>query len=155
MRLFGDVAARLLFISVMTLCAGAAYARTCAPKGSEPVDAVRGMYAAAMAGDRAKTIAAFDPEGFLFDGGARFTPETITDFILKAEAAGTKPEWRVEGVETHQACDLAWATWTTRGSFTTASAVEPRAWLESGVFVWRNGAWKIRFFHSTSMKPAA
>jgi len=112
------------------------------------------MYAGAMAGDRAKTLAAFDHDGFLFDGGVRFTPEAITDFILKAEAAGTRPQWRIEGVESHTACDLAWATWTNRGTFTTSAGVEPKTWLESAVFVWRDRAWKIRFFHSTPVVPA-
>ncbi|HEY2658267.1 MAG TPA: hypothetical protein VGI79_00990 [Caulobacteraceae bacterium] len=118
------------------------------------MDAVRQMYAGAMAGDRAKTLATFDREGFLFDGGVRFTPDAIVDFILKAEAAGAKPLWKIEGAESHAACDLAWATWTNRGTFTTAAGAEPKTWLESAVFVWRDGAWKIRFFHSTPVSPA-
>jgi len=62
--------------------AGFASASTCAPRGAEPVDTVRQMYEGAMAGDRAKTLANFDSEGFLFDGGARYTPEGIIDVIL-------------------------------------------------------------------------
>ncbi len=133
---------------------GTAAAQTCAPASAEPVDAVRQMYAAAMAGDRAKTVAAFTSEGYLFDGGARFTPEGIADFILKAEAAGVKPRWNVVAPESHVTCDLAWATWTNRGTFTTAAGDEPKLWLESAVLVWRDGAWKIRFFHSTAVAPS-
>jgi len=139
--------AALLAVSTSPTIAG-----TCAPGSAEPVDAVRQMYAAAMAGDRAQTVAAFAPDAYLFDGGVRFTPEAIADFILKAEAAGLKPRWTIEGVESHVACDLAWSSWTNRGTFTTAAGTEPKLWLESAVLVWRNGAWKIRFFHSTAAR---
>ena len=121
----------------------------CAPKNAEPVDTLRAFYASATAGDRAKIIGAFDSEGYLFDVGERYTPETIADVILKIEAAGTKPAWNLEEPESHVACDLAWATWTTRGTFTTAGKVEPATELGSAVFVWRDDMWKIRFFHST------
>ncbi len=145
----------IVLVAALALGGGPTFAgAACAPKGSEPVDAVRRMYAAAMAGDRAGTLAAFAPDGFLFDGGARFTPEAIADLILKAEAAWTKPEWTVVGSESHAACDLAWATWTNHGTFTTASGAAPKTWLESAVFVWRDGAWKIRFFHSTPVTSA-
>lgn len=132
-----------------------AEAAACAPATADPVQTIRDMYAAATAGDRAKTLAAFAPGAYLFDGGERFTPEGITDQLLKIEAAGTKPLWHVEESESHASCDIAWATWTNRGSFTTASAVTPRVWLESAVFEWRGGAWKVRFFQSTavSAKP--
>lgn len=143
-----------VLIAVIVGTAGAAKAAICAPPSAEPVQTVRQMYAGAMAGDRSRTLAAFDRDGYLFDGGVRFTPEAITDFILKAEAGGTTPLWRIEGVESHTACDLAWATWTNHGSFTTPAGVGPKTWLESAVFVWRDGGWKIRFFHSTPVAPA-
>ncbi len=141
--------------AAITIAAGAAHATPCAPSGADPVDAVRQMYAGAMAGDRARTLAVFDPEAYLFDGGVRFTPEAITDFILKAEAAGTKPYWAISDPESHTACDLAWATWTNHGTFTTAGVAQPKTWLESAVFVWRDGTWKVRFFQSTPVAPAA
>ncbi len=147
-----DLAA-LCGLAALALSAGAAIAGPCAPASADPVEGVRQMYAAAMAGDRAGTIAAFAPDGYLFDGGVRFTPEGIADFILKAEAAGLKPRWTIEDPESHLACDLAWATWTNRGTFTTAAGVVPKQWLESAVLVWRNGAWKIRFFQSTAVSP--
>jgi hypothetical protein len=138
-----------MFVAALAFGAGPASAATCAPPGAEPVDAVRQMYAAAMAGNRAGTIAAFAPEAFLFDGGARFTPGAITDLILRAEAAGTTPQWNIVDPESHTACDLAWATWTNHGIFTTKAGAAPKTWLESAIFEWRDGAWKIRFFHST------
>jgi len=145
-----------LAAAAATLALGpvAAHAAACAPAGAEPVDTIRQMYAGAMAGDRARTLAAFDPEGYLFDGGVRYTPQAITDLILRAEAAGVKPVWAIESVESHPACDMAWATWTNHGTFTTAAGAQPKTWLESAVFVWRDGAWKIRFFHSTPVAPA-
>jgi hypothetical protein len=139
-------------IAAIALITRAASAATCAPKNAEPVNAVREMYAGAMAGDRAKTIDAFDQNGFLFDGGERFTPEAITNEILNAEAAGTKFLWRIDGAESHTVCDLAWATWTNHGTFSTHAAVEHKTWLESAVFVWHDGVWKIRFFHSTPVR---
>jgi len=109
-----------------------------------------------MAGDRAKTIAAFDRDGYLFDGGERFTPESIAGEILDAEAAGTSFQWSVDGPESHVSCDLAWATWTNHGTFTKAAIVDHKTWLESAVFVWADGSWKIRFFHSSPVRtPSA
>lgn len=139
--------------AAMTLATGSAVAAPCAPQVAEPVDTIRQMYAAITAGDRAATLALFEPQAYLFDVGTRYTPETLTDLILKLEAAGTKPQWRVESGESHQACDTAWATWTNHGSFTTAAGTQPKTWLESAVFTWRGGAWKIRFFHSTEVVP--
>lgn len=148
MRVLGVIAAAVLGVSAQS-----ATAAGCAPKGAEPSDAVRRMYAGAMAGDRAATLAEFAPKAQLFDGGVRFTPEALVEVILKAEAGGTKPTWRISGVEAHVSCDMAWATWNTDGVFTTDKGAEPKDWLESAVFVWRNGAWKIRFFHSTPIAP--
>jgi len=84
----------------------------------------------------------------------RYTPASLIDLILKAEAAGTKPQWHVDAAETHVSCDTAWATWTNHGSFTTAAGSLPKIWLESAVFSWRDGEWKIRFFHSTAVEPS-
>jgi len=128
---------------------GCSAATNCAPGTAEPVDAIRHMYEGAMAGDRAKTLANFDTEAFMFDGGARFTPDGIMDVIIKSEAAGMKPVWTVEGVESHVSCDLAWAAWTNHATFTTTAGSTPKTYLESAVFVWRDGSWKVRFFHST------
>jgi hypothetical protein len=47
-------------VAAASALAGAAQAATCAPSGADPVDAIRQMYAGAMAGDRAKTLAGFD-----------------------------------------------------------------------------------------------
>ena len=149
-----DCLALICAAAALAAGAGPAPAAPCAPASADPVDAVRRMYAGAMAGDRARTLAAFAPDGYLFDGGARFTPQGITDFILKAEAAGVTPRWSIETPDVHAACDIAWATWTNRGSFATANGVAPKLWLESAVLVWRDGAWKIRFFQSTEAKPA-
>lgn len=151
---------RRAVIFLSTLAAGlvlgaqAGVAADCAPKGADPLAAAHRMYAGLMAGDKAATLAAFDAEGAMFDGGQRFTPEALVDLILKIERDGSKMAWRINEHETHTACDLAWGAWTTRGTFTTAAGAQPRTWLESGVFVWRDGAWKIRFFHSTPVKSA-
>ena len=140
--------------SLIALGSTPATAATCAPAQANPEAAVRQMYAAIAAGDRARTIAAFTEDAYLFDGGKRFTPAGITDTILQAEAAGLKPRWTVESPDSHVACDLAWTTWTNHGSFTTPTGVEPKLWLESAILVWQDGRWKIRFFHSTPVKVA-
>jgi hypothetical protein len=133
---------------------GPALAASCAPLGPDPVETIRQMYAAATVGDRAGTLAVFDPDAYLFDVGKRYTPAALTDLILKTEAAGTRPQWHVDDAETHIACDQAWATWTNHGSFTSAAGTRPMTWLESAVFIWRDGTWKVRFFHSTRVDPA-
>jgi ketosteroid isomerase-like protein len=137
--------------ALLSISGPLALAAPCAPQGADPVDAIRQMYAAITLGDRAATLAQFDHDAYLFDVGTRFTPESLTDLILKAEAAGTKPQWHVDQPESHQACDTAWATWTNHGTFTTSAGTQPRTWLESAVFTWADGAWKIRFFHSTEV----
>jgi hypothetical protein len=152
----GALMVRCVFVAVCAvgLWAGGAQAAPCALSGRDPVDAVRQMYVALAAGDRAGTLALFDRDAYLFDLGTRFTPEALTDLIIKAEAAGTKPQWTVERVESHRACNTAWATWANHGTFTTAAGSQPEAWLESGVFAWRKGGWKIRFMHSTAVPTA-
>jgi hypothetical protein len=151
-----DCIAAICAVAALTFVAGTgiASAGPCAPASADPVDAIRRMYAGAMDGDRARTIATFDQDAYLFDGGARFTPEGITDFILKAEATGVTPRWSIDAAESHATCDLAWATWTNRGTFTTSKGVEPKVWLESAVLAWRDGSWRIRFFHSTPVNRA-
>jgi len=112
--------------SLIALGSTPATAATCAPAQANPEAAVRQMYAAIAAGDRAQTIAAFTEDAYLFDGGKRFTPAGITDTILQAEAAGLKPRWTVETPDSHVACDLAWTTWT----IMAASPPRP-AWSQS------------------------
>ncbi len=139
--------------AVLAISSHAVSAATCAPQGPDPVDTIRQMYGAVTAGNRASALTLFDRDAYLFDVGKRFTPETLIDLILKMEASGTRPQWHVELPESHRACDTAWATWTNHGSFTSAAGIQPRTWLESAVFTWRDGAWKIRFFHSTEVLP--
>ncbi|MDB5575508.1 MAG: hypothetical protein JWR80_684 [Bradyrhizobium sp.] len=54
--------------AALALGPAAAHVAACAPKGAEPVDAVRKMYAGAMTGDRAKMLDAFERDAFPFDG---------------------------------------------------------------------------------------
>ena len=135
--------------------AGAAAAPRCAPPSAgDPADSVRRMYAAAMKLDREGIQREFAPDFYAFDGGKRFSGPELIELIRRAQESGKTYAWSVTEPEIHVSCDLAWATWTNRGAITDASGTTPLTWLESAVLVWRDGAWKLSFFHSTRIPPA-
>ena len=47
---------------LLALTTSPSLAAPCAPQGSEPVDAIRQMYAHVTIGDRAGALASFDPQ---------------------------------------------------------------------------------------------
>ena len=48
--------------ALLALTTSPSLAAPCAPQGSEPVDAIRQMYAHVTIGDRAGALASFDPQ---------------------------------------------------------------------------------------------
>jgi hypothetical protein len=142
---------------VMTIAAcGSAHAETCAPKTApDPADTLKRMYAAAMKPDREAVLREFAPDFYAFDGGRRLSGTELADLATAAHAAGKTYAWSVEAPEVHLACDTAWVAYVNRGSVTDATGTHPLTWLESAVLVWRDGAWKLSFFHSTRAAPAS
>jgi len=147
----------LLLSFYLTMAAPAsASAPTCAPaQGAQQqvADVIRQMYAAAQTDDLALFQSLVTPDYYAFDLGTRFTAESLMGLIKTLHDQGMKFEWTVNDPEVHVACDQAWLTYTNRGSVEAAGVRTPIEWLESAVLEYREGAWRIRFFHSTRVPP--
>jgi ketosteroid isomerase-like protein len=141
------------FLGLEVCVAEAATAKQqCAPIANaqnEVVDIIKQMYVAARADDLPALVAVTTPDFYAYDGGKRFTAQTLMDLIKKLHAAGKHYEWNVTDPEVHIACNLAWATYVNRGSIEDAAGRQDMTWLESGVLEYRNGHWRMCFFHST------
>jgi hypothetical protein len=118
-------------------------------------DTVRAMYKAAMAGDVAGVKARFTPDGYLFDNGERFTPESIMAEIAGLNAQGMKFVWTVTEPDVHLDCTTGWIAYVNKGSVETAKGKQDLQWLESADLKKQNGEWLIQFFHSTRVPAAA
>ncbi len=139
-------------LSCATFAGAEAAAAPCAPAAAAPgaiAEVMRQMYVALKADDLAGFQATVSPDFYAFDNGARFTADSLVALIKSLHAAGKRFEWTVNDPEVHVACDLAWITYVNRGSVEDAAGKRPLAWLESGVLVYSEGRWRLRFFHST------
>ncbi len=123
------------------------------PDSSRAMQAIpavmRQMYAALQKDDLQAFESTVTSDYVAFDGGARFTAESLVQVIKNAHAAGTIFEWDVGTPEVHVTCDQAWLTYTNRGSVATATGKVPTQWLESAILEYQKETWRIRFFHST------
>jgi hypothetical protein len=121
------------------------------------VETMRTMYAAATTDDLDKfhTIAA--PDFYAFDGGKRYDGDALIKMVKSFHDQGYIFEWTVLDPHVEATCDLAWITYTNRGSMTTPGSAQPKpaaqqvTWLESAVLQKQAATWRIRFFHSTRM----
>lgn len=113
------------------------------------VDAMKTMYAAATNDNLAQfnTVAAAD--FYAFDGGKRFSGDSLMELIKSLHAAGNTYVWTVTEPEVHVAGDIAWITYVNRGSVQDKSSKKNLTWLESAVLRKDAGTWRIHFFHST------
>jgi len=124
----------------------------CAPMPQAQHDVVlviRQMYAAAQKDDLALFQAQVTPDYYAFDNGVRFTAESLVGLIKNLHGQGMKFEWTVPDPEEHVSCNQAWLTYTNKGSIESANGKTPTEWLESAFLDYREGAWRIQFFHST------
>jgi hypothetical protein len=112
---------------------------------------LRGMYAAASAGDRPKVDSYFAPGFYMFDGGQRFDGDAIMDAMATYRAKGVKFVWTVTQPDVHIHCDHAWIAYINKGSIQMSpdAAPIPTTWLESADLERRDGGWKLVFFQST------
>jgi hypothetical protein len=99
--------------------------------------------------DCAGQTAITTPDFYAYDGGKRFTAQTLMELIKKLHAAGKHYEWNVMDPEVHIACNLAWVTYVNQGSIEDAAGHQDMTWLESVRLEYANGQWRARFFHST------
>jgi ketosteroid isomerase-like protein len=129
-------------------CASAANAQ------SEVVEVIKQMFVAARADDLAALVAITTPDFYAYDGGKRFTAQTLMELIKKAHAAGQNYKWNVTGPEVHIACNFAWVTYVNQGSIEDAAGHQDMAWLESVILQYATGRWRCRFLHSTRIPSA-
>ena len=144
--------AMLLPICLVISANARADAPTCAPMPQaqqEVVKVMRQMYAALQKDDLASFQTQVTPDYYAFDVGKRFTAESLVALIKMLHTQGMKFEWTVTDPEVHVACNHAWVTYTNLGSIEIADGKKPAEWLESALLEYREGAWRIRFFHST------
>jgi len=129
----------------------------CAPSANaqgEVVNVVKQMFVAARADDLPALIALTTPDFYAYDGGRRFTAQTLMEFIEKLHAAGKHYEWNVTNPEAHIACNMAWVTYVNQGFIEDAGGHQDMSWLESVVLEYGSGQWRMRFFHSTRVPGA-
>jgi hypothetical protein len=72
--------------------------RRCAPVATADasiVEILKQMFVAARADDLAKLLAITTPDFFAYDGGKRFTAQTLMELVKNAHAAGKHYEWNV------------------------------------------------------------
>ncbi len=144
----------LLALFSLNICvAKAATAKqNCAPiekAESEIVGIVKQMYVAARADDLPGLIAVTTPDFYAYDGGKRFTAQSLMGLIARLHAAGKHYEWNVTDPEVHIVCDMAWVTYVNRGSIEDTTSHQDVTWLESVVLEYADKQWRMRFFHST------
>jgi len=135
------------------LGAGAAQAAgelTCPANAEAGIVAVMvKMYEAARVDDLATIKSITTNDAYAFDGGKRFSFESLMTLIRDLHASGMRIEWQVTDPEVHVQCDHAWITYLNRGAIEKDSVRTPVEWLESAQLDYLDGHWLIRFFHST------
>jgi Domain of unknown function (DUF4440) len=140
------------------LAASAAYgAPACAPQGSGPAmqAAVQAWFEAARRDDVAGEAALQAPGFYAYDNGKRYEGTSLGELVKSAHAAGARIEWNLHDFDVHVGCDKAWIAWINTGASGKAGAMQPVTWLESAVFGWRGGAWRMEFLHSARVPPPA
>jgi ketosteroid isomerase-like protein len=138
-------------LAIAALVATPAHTETPVPEEAQVVAAMKIMFIAAANDDLAyfNTVAA--PDFYAFDGGKRYTADSLMKLIRKLHADGSVYVWTVTNPEVHVSGDIAWITYVNRGSVKNTSGKKNVAWLESAVLRKEAGSWRIHFFHSTSV----
>jgi hypothetical protein len=147
----------ILPFGLAALLAGSAQAApACAPAGAAKVveAAVQGWFAAGRRDDLTAEAAIQAPGFYAYDGGKRFEGMALGELVKAAHASGVSIVWNLHDVDVHVACDQAWAAWVNTGATGKPGAMTPVTWLESAVFGYRDGRWRMEFLHSTHAAPA-
>jgi hypothetical protein len=145
-------------VSTSAFAASAADSSACTATPEDQtqiVETMRTMYAAATTDDLDKfhTVAASD--FYAFDGGKRYDGDALIKMVKSFHDQGYSFQWTVADPHVEATCDLAWITYTNRGSITNPGssqnkpAAQQVSWLESAVLQKQAATWRIRFFHST------
>ena len=144
----------LLFVMALAFSPALGYAAQNPPDDQAAVvDTLRSLFAAAINENSAQFHALLAPDFYCFDGGRRFDVDSLYNLVLTLHKAGNVYVWSVNDPDVHVSGNLAWITYTNRGSITNQSGTQQLSWLESAILVKDSGHWRIRFFHSTRVPP--
>ena len=119
------------------------------------IDAIRTMYEALAADDLALFHSVAASDFYAFDGGKRFDGDALMSFIKSLHDSGNVYVWTVNEPQVELDCNTASITYVNWGSRTNANGKQDLSWLESAFLAKQAGKWRIRFFHSTRVPPAA
>src|SRR5712671_2774813 len=114
------------------------------------VNTVSVIFAAALA----KFDSVIAPDFYIYDGGVRFTGDTVMALIKAQHAAGKRYEWNVTEPDVIISGNTAWIAYVNKGSITDTSGTINQQWLESAFLQKQGGIWKIVFMHSTRVPVA-
>jgi ketosteroid isomerase-like protein len=133
-------------LAIMTLFVGNINAGT---DEQQIMDAVTTIFTAARTDDVAKFDSVVASDFYIFDGGSRFSGDSVMDLIKAQHAAGRYYEWNVTEPDVHISGDTAWIACVNKGSVTDVNGTAKQNWLESAFLEKQAGNWKIVFMRST------
>ncbi len=148
------IASALFTLGFITVSISAQSCKTTDADKTAVVDALRTLYAGATVDDMGKMHSVTAPTFYGFDGGHQYSNIDDLMKVVKAQQdKGVKYVWNVTAPKVTIHCNEAWITYVNDGSFQLPGSVTPTPaqWLESAVLQKQAGAWKIIFFHSTSV----
>jgi len=131
------------------------FAGECAPAGSEKAVAIQlqTLFDAMGAEDAKAWNQVIDPGFYAFDADRRLDGNALFELVRQAHKAGVKIVWHLDEIDVHIDCGTAWFSLMNKGAVGDAGGLQPMTWQESGIFDYRQGQWKLRFFHSNRVQP--
>ncbi len=150
----------LIVILSALLLPGQARALSCPATNADKIaviDTLRTFYALASVDNIPGMHAVTTPNFYAFDGGQSFASlDSLMKNIQNYRDKGFKFVWSVTDPHVTVRCGDAWIRYVNLGSVQApGQAPEPYKWLESAVLEKHSGRWKIVFFQSTPVPPAA
>ncbi len=131
------------------------WAQACAPKGSEaqiPI-LLQAFFDGLARDDRRVWSQIIDRSFYAYDANQRLDGNALFEMLEKAHHTGIRIVWHLDEINVQADCATAWFSQMNNGSVGDAGGSQPMSWQESGVFTWRDGQWKLSFFHSNRVQP--
>ncbi|MEM7571030.1 MAG: serine hydrolase [Pseudomonadota bacterium] len=111
-------------------------------------ETVKGFFSALAASDKAQLMSLLTEDFRLLEDGEIWSAETLFDKITKPEREErwtlTQPRILVHG-------DMASIELRNTGAFSSARGRQNYEWVETGVLIKQNGAWRLKSYHSTKL----
>jgi hypothetical protein len=155
---FGGFMTKRLFLAalmaVFLLIPKTGWSQACAPRGSEAQipTLLQAFYDGLARDDRKVWQQIVDRSFYAYDASQRLDGNALFEMLEKAHHSGIRIAWHLDEINVQPDCTTAWFTLMNRGSIGDAGGSQPMTWQESGVFTWRDGQWKLTFFHSNRVQ---